>query len=124
MKENGHVLLEDTFVSLSIGANMMIKRGQVSNSKRSMCELNGNRVTIKALGEKVAGMVKFWSADKSDIISDKAGLANNNKARNENSFLTHVDHNLDSRGKATLDELTNVYTDWRREYLHLKKAIK
>jgi DNA repair ATPase RecN len=121
MKENGHVLLEDTFVSLSIGANMMIKRGQVSNSKRSMCELNGNRVTIKALGEKVAGMVKFWSADKSDIISDKAGLAKNNKARNENCFLTHVDHNLDSRGKATLDELTNVYTDWRREYLHLKK---
>lgn len=118
MKGDGGV--KESFVSLCLADHeqkklLGIKRSRSLSGKRSTCQMNGEKITSKALSDQLGGIVKFWTAETSCLV--ETGTKASSSGAEGNTFLAHVDNNLDDQGLEVLRELPYAYREWRKAYI-------
>jgi hypothetical protein len=94
-------------VTLKKGGEEYIKIYDATNRK-TVCELNGKKTTIKNVNLNLKGDVRFWSAESIFLLDP-----------GPSGFVNYVDKNLCEKGSSLLPVLEEVFTRWTASYEEL-----
>jgi hypothetical protein len=94
-------------VTLKKGGEEYIKIYDATNRK-TVCELNGKKTTIKNVTLNLKGDVRFWSAESIFLLDP-----------GPSGFVNYVDKNLCEKGSSLLPILEEVFTSWTASYEEL-----
>jgi DNA repair ATPase RecN len=94
-------------VTLKKGGEEYIKIYDATNRK-TVCELNGKKITIKNVTLNLKGDVRFWSAESIFLLDP-----------GPSGFVNYVDKNLCENGSSLLPILEEVYASWTVSYEEL-----
>jgi hypothetical protein len=94
-------------VTLKKGGEEYIKIYDAANRK-TVCELNGKKTTIKNVSLNLKGDVRFWSAESIFLLDP-----------GPSGFVNYVDKNLCEKGSSLLPILEEVFTSWTASYEEL-----
>lgn len=94
-------------VTLKKGREEYMKIYDATNRK-TVCELNGKKTTIKNVALNLKGDVRFWSAESIFLLDP-----------GPSGFVNYVDKNLCEKGSSLLPILEEVFTNWTASYQDL-----
>ena len=94
-------------MTLKKGGEEYIKTYDAANRK-TVCELNGKKTTIKNVMLNLKGDVRFWSSESIFLLDP-----------GPSGFVNYVDKNLCEKGSSLLPLLEEIFTSWTASYEEL-----
>ena len=124
----------ETSVSLHKGGHDL-KRSFNAETRRSYCEIDGQKTTVRGLSEYVAGWVRFWSADENNL-KNNAGAGSDGGSNGNGGggggdridapslgFFAYLDSYIGQDGPAMLEQMRAAYSEWLMSHQDLKRLL-
>lgn len=114
----------ETSVALRKGGQD-VRRSYNAATRRSLCEINGQKTTAKSLAEQMAGSVRFWSADENRLREHSGGFPVSNKEGQDTTtrlgFFAYIDTFLG--GPEMLEQTRTAYVEWLASHQDLQRLL-
>jgi hypothetical protein len=79
-------------------------------NRKTLCELNGMKITMKAVVGNLRDDVRFWSSESLSLLDS-----------GPEGFVNYVDKNLCDRGNSLLLKADSAYNDWVKSHENLSE---
>ena len=115
----------ETSVSLRKSGGQTTRRSYNAATRRSLCEINGQKTTVKSLTDQLAGSVRFWSADENSLCDHSAHPdgAGQDSSRLRPGFFAYIDALLGGPGAEMLEQTRTAYVEWLASHQNLQRLL-
>lgn len=93
-------------------STVTMRKGQDKYSKsyddlnrKTLCDFNGKKMTIKSIAEVLKDGVRFWSSESLNLL-----------VSGPDGFVNYIDKNLNYHGESKLHNLAETYAEWIMSY--------